>query len=351
MRTSNGGVWVMAIVLGAALVWGLEQVALGPLETGDVYPPYSSLRTDPLGAKALYESLEAMPGVVVERLYKQRTVLDSSSDAMVVLGVDPVGWSTVKVKTLEEYEKLVERGGRLVIAFLPVQRTSISLEKRPMEERWNIRLRYRSSAEDDAGSGLTRESALYFDAGPPWHADGRMAERAFGAGTIVLVADSFPLSNQGLRDARDVELIARLAGPVRRIIFDENHFGVSESGSVTKLMRKYGLEGAVAVLALVAGLFLWRSASSFLPQRASQDAAAVRGRDSIDGMTSLLHRGVKEKNLLDACFAEWSKSARRQARAERVEEEIRRLGKQDPVAAYRAASTVLAKSRVLLEKK
>ena len=55
MRTNNGWVWVAAIVLGAGLVWGLEQVVLGPLETGDVYPPYSSLRTDPLGAKALYE--------------------------------------------------------------------------------------------------------------------------------------------------------------------------------------------------------------------------------------------------------------------------------------------------------
>lgn len=348
MRTNNSGVWLVAVILGVALAWGLEQVALGPLETGDVYPPYSSLRTDPQGAKALYESLDATPGIAVERLYKQRAVLDGPGDAMLVLGVDPVGWSTVKVKTLEEYEKLVARGGRLVIAFLPVQRSTASLEKRPVEERWNIRLRYRSSADDDSDV-LRRESALYFEAGPPWHtegqADARIAERTFGAGTIVLVADSFPLSNQGLREARDADFIAKLAGPARQIIFDENHFGVSESGSVTKLMRKYGLEGAVAVLALVAGLFLWRSASSFLPQRAAQGTVAVMGRDSIDGMTSLLHRGVREKSLLDVCFAEWSKSAGRQPRVECVEEEIRRLGKQDPVAAYQAAS------RVLLERK
>jgi hypothetical protein len=345
MRTNNGFVWLMGVVLVTALIWGLEQVAMGPIETGDVYPPYSSLRTDPLGAKALYESLEAIPGIAIERLYKERTTLDGPGDAIFVLGVDPAGWSTVKEKTLEEYEKLVEHGGRLVIAFLAVQRPVASLEKRPVEERWNIRFRYRPAADDDGGSGVRRESTLYFDAGPQWKIDGSIAERAFGTGTIVLVSDSFPLSNQGLREIEDAEFVAKLAGPARRIVFDENHFGVSESGSVTKLMRKYRLEGAVAMLALVAGLFLWRSASSFLPPRTGQRADAVTGRDSLDGMTSLLHRGVGEKALLDVCYAEWSKSAGRRARGERMEEEIRRYGKQDPVAAYRAAS------KVLLEKK
>ena len=177
MRTNNGFVWVMAVVLGTALIWGLEQVAMGPLETGDVYPAYSSLRTDPLGAKALYKSLEAMPGIAVERLYKERMTLDGPGDAMLVLGVDPGGWTVVKEKTLEEYEKLVEHGGRLVIAFLAAQRPPASLEKRPVEDRWNIRFRYRPAANDDSGSGVRRESALYFDAGPLWKIDGRTAIR------------------------------------------------------------------------------------------------------------------------------------------------------------------------------
>jgi uncharacterized protein DUF4350 len=345
MRTTNG-LWLAAIGLGIALIWGLDQVALAPLETGEVYPPYSSLRSDPQGTKALYESLDAS-GLAVERLYKERTVLENRGDALFVLGVDPIGWSAVKAKTLEEYEKLVERGGRLVIAFVPVRRTTMSLDKLPVEERWNIRLRYRRA---DANSLPRHETELYFEAGPQWRIDARIAERAFGEGTIVLVTDCFPLSNQGLRDTRDVDLITKLVGPSHRIIFDENHFGVSESGSVTKLMRKYRLEGAVAVLALVGALFVWRSASSFLPPRETSTTAAVTGRDSMDGMTSLLHRGVPEKNLLDVCFAEWSKSEGRQAsQIDRVEEEIRRLGKQDPVAAYRAANRVLL--RTAMEKK
>ena len=121
----------------------------------------------------------------------------------------------------------------------------------------------------------------------------------------------------------------------RKSYFDENHFGVIETGSVTTLMRKYHLEGAVAVLAVAAALFLWRSASSFLPPRETREVEAVAGRDSMDGMTALLYRGVPEKNLLNTCFAEWSKSAPREPRAAAVEDQIR--VRQNVVEVYRAA--------------
>ena len=35
--------------------------------TGEVYPYYSTLRSDPLGTKALYYSLQELPGLRVER--------------------------------------------------------------------------------------------------------------------------------------------------------------------------------------------------------------------------------------------------------------------------------------------
>src|ERR1700693_4325418 len=108
---SNNGVWIFAILLLAGFIWGLEQVVVGPLETGEAYPPYSSLRSDPLGAKALYESLAALPDLQVGRLYKARSTLGDSGAAILVLGVDPVAWSSLKDDTLEEYEKLVSKGG------------------------------------------------------------------------------------------------------------------------------------------------------------------------------------------------------------------------------------------------
>ena len=52
---------------------------VAPLITGEVYPAYSSLRSDPLGAKALFESLSEQPGLDVTRLYKARSPLDSET--------------------------------------------------------------------------------------------------------------------------------------------------------------------------------------------------------------------------------------------------------------------------------
>ncbi len=335
--------WILiaGTALLGLLIWGLEQAAIAPLETGDVYPPYSSLRSDPLGAKGLYESLAALPGIEVDRLYKNREKLESR-DTLFVLGVEPVSWSAIQKRIIEDYEKLVADGGRLVIAFLPVRGTRIIPEKREVEQRWNIRLLY-APRNQEYSSKIPRQTSLYFEFEAPWQAiRGRTAiERAFGKGSIVLVADTFPLSNEGLREARDAQYIAALAGDSTRMIFDENHFGVVETGSVTKLIRKYHLEGAVAVLAVAAALFLWRSASSFLPPRAGA-RGAVEGRGSIEGMARLLRRGVPEKDLAGVCFAEWNKPP--QTRAARVEEEIRQV-KDDPVAAYRAASKALTERK------
>ena len=66
---SNRAKWYFGIALLALLVWGLEQVTVAPLQTGEIYPPYSSLRSDPLGAKALYESLAALPRTVYRIVY------------------------------------------------------------------------------------------------------------------------------------------------------------------------------------------------------------------------------------------------------------------------------------------
>src|ERR1700681_1474792 len=111
MRNAHSSwLWAVVLLLLGAFAWGLEQVAVAPLETGEVYPPYSTLRSDPLGSKALYESLAALPGLSLERLYKSRSTLGDPNAAMLVLGVDPVPWAVVEGKKLEEYEDLIRNG-------------------------------------------------------------------------------------------------------------------------------------------------------------------------------------------------------------------------------------------------
>jgi hypothetical protein len=348
----NRSRWVLGIALLASLVWALEQVTIAPLETGEVYPFYSSLRADPLGAKALYDSLAALPELSVERWYKERSLLSASGASVLLLGVEPVEWSGSEDRAIDEDEALARGGARLVLGFLPVRKPYVTPNKRPVETRWNVKLSYRvpKEGEPSTSRGIPRETSLYFEPGPEWRrldASGTVIERTLGSGAIVLVAETFPLSNEGLLGQRDSSWIARVLGSPRKIVFDENHLGVAETGSVTTLMRKYHLEGAIAVLGIVTALFLWRSATSFLPPAAppSRDQA-VSGRDAGEALVSLLRRGIPEKDLLDACYAEWSRSAGHGMRAERsrqqVEEEIARLGKTDPVAAYRAAHRILS---------
>ncbi len=294
------------VVIG--LVWGLEQVVVSPLETGAAYPEYSSLRSDPMGAMALYESLGKV--MKVDRLYKSRMRGDPGPGTTIfVLGVDPVAWSKIEPPTLKEYEELTSKGARLVIAFLPVTRPfAIDKELHAVEKGWHIRFFYKSLHSDD--SDTPKETALEIKAGPEWKATAEGAvEKKSGEGSVVLAADSYPLSNEGLRDKRNSALILALAGPAKEIVFDENHFGVAETGSVSKLMRKYHLEGAVGVLVLVAALFLWRSASSLLPSRAPRAEQAVAGRDSLEGMTALLRRGIAEKDLVRICVEEWKRTS------------------------------------------
>jgi hypothetical protein len=298
-----------ALVVLLGLGWGLEQVVVSPLDTGAAYPEYSSLRSDPMGTMALYESLGKV--VKVERLYKSRMGTDPGAGTTIfVLGVEPVGWSKIDEDTLKEYADLTGKGARLVIAFLPVSKPwAADKEIYPVEARWHIQFHYKNLHADSGD--VPRETALEFKAAPEWKQLGDGAvERKLGAGTVVLAADSYPLSNEGLREERDSALIVKLAGRAKEIVFDENHFGVVETGSVVKLMRKYHLEGALGILALVAGLFLWRSASSLLPSRAPRAEQAVTGRDSLEGMTALLRRGIAEKDLVAICVQEWKKSAK-----------------------------------------
>jgi hypothetical protein len=363
----KGGPFLLAALLLALFLWGAEQVAVMPLQTGEVYPLYSSLRADPLGALALYESLAALPELDVSRLYKDRPTLDPGA-TLLVLGVDPAPWyEFAPEQLLSGYEHSVAKGGRIVVAFLPINSLNNPADAAdakksqdpddpdrpqrlvPVKDRWGIRLVYRKPAHPS--SDIPRVSALSLDPGPEWTV---LATRAglpsaaakhFGAGSIVLFTDSYLLSNEGLRESRNPELIASLLGSARRIEFDENHLGVADEGGVAVLLRKYRLEGALAVLLLAVALFIWASASSFLPPREQRPDDTVAGRDAQEGLAALLRRGVPEKDLLDTCFREWSRSAPSARVARNVEEEIARWRGRDPLDAYRAAQATIAEKR------
>src|SRR4051812_43939030 len=59
-----------AILLAAGFFFGLARLFTLRYASGEVYPPYSTMRADPLGAKGVFEALSALPGVEVRRNFQ-----------------------------------------------------------------------------------------------------------------------------------------------------------------------------------------------------------------------------------------------------------------------------------------
>jgi len=337
--------------------WGLWQLFSVRLDTGDVYPPYSSFRADPLGAKALHDSLRSFSSLRVGRNFRPLDRLEHPQDTTVF-------WLGTEHNTIPEAEwrSFVRGGGRLVVGWLPSQfverlRTNTTgpfpwqqaryrkgpllpreaLSQRPEDvafrSDWGLNLEF--IALPGTGSEFKSDTArLVADRPLPdtvaWHSTvcftnlhadwqtiyerrGRpvLVERRIGEGTVVVTTDCWATSNEALRTARETELLAWFAGAGSRVLFDEQHLGVTEDAGLATLLRRYrmhGLAGAALVLAL---LFLWRNLTSFLPRSTGAGepvGADIAGRDAAAGFVNLLRRSLKPVDLPKTSFQEWKQS-------------------------------------------
>lgn len=341
MRSKFVGVFAVALL--AAFLYVLMRIATLPLESGEAYPAYSTLRADPRGTMALYESLVSLKELRVDRNFQPLPKLKGAQGVVFLLGTscrDAAGWSEEELKF---YESLANEGARLVIAFLPEPPQSPARIRAlrpgrtpPIVKRWHISVEAYEGTESEAGEvgSMPRLTYAYFEPeeNSGWQVldendqdDPTLVEHAFGKGQILLLTESYPLSNEGLRAERDVELIGTLAGPNKHVVFDESHLGVTNTGSVGALIRRYRLTGAFAVMLLLGLLFLWKNSTSLLPQAAEQEANVASGADAQSGLINLLKRSVASTQLAQACWDRWKDaralgrpvSDQRVARAER----------------------------------
>jgi len=112
---------LLAFYLGIAAFFmiGIVKLFVLRFEAGDVYPAYSSLRSDPLGTKAFYESLENLEPVTVRRNYRPLPKLQAGKGAtLFFLGADTRNLTFVHEKTLNAMTRFVASGGRLVISLM-----------------------------------------------------------------------------------------------------------------------------------------------------------------------------------------------------------------------------------------
>ncbi len=321
MRPSNRGLIVLMLVMAAGFVYGLWRLYDLRFSAGDVYPAYSSLRADPLGAMAFYESVAQLPNFAAARNFLPIPSMPKQRATVLFLGVDPFTFHFSPEDRLKEYETLARGGARVVIAMEPVRRADEPkkteeldqkkehTEPAVIEKRWGVTFGYvtrPASEPPEEVFGRPKLTALYFR-----YKGQRLAkvELPFEAGSVVLLANSYPMSNEALAGDRDTKFLAETLGANRLVMFDEHHLGLSDEGGVATLARKYRLEGVALALLAVLGLFIWKNSTSFLPPRpAHVEQESVAAKDVSSGLANLLRRNVSKKTLMTTCLEQWEKS-------------------------------------------
>jgi hypothetical protein len=329
---------LLTLLLAAAFLAGVIYLFDLQFAAGDVYPEYSSLRTDPSGARLIYDSLARLPGLSLGRNYIPLDGFQENHATVVMLGFKPADFVDDSEMQLR-LERLAKRGNRILVAMaLPPGDKDVPIGK--LYRNWDVKF-----AVDNERGHVHR---LYFAAAKDWRVldqigDKMLAiERGFDKGSIVLLAESDDFSNAASVATDRLDLVTKALGAHTRIVFDESHFGIAESGSFVGLARRFRLTGMALGLALCAALFIWRSAAGFPPPEPDADTDRLAGRTSHAGLLTLLHRHIRHSDLAAACLREWLSANRRKTPAvcvEAAEAIVRRQS--DPVEAMREAQQVL----------
>ncbi len=356
MSRSERGALLLLALLVAALGFGVWRLFALRFTAGDFFPAYSSLRADPLGTKILFESL-GRAGVDAERGFRPLSLSRAGELAGVtvfMVGAERDEFELVAERLARDLEATAANGSRLVIAFHPEreppeaprptvapqaaaaekagarrsQATKTGPEPVSLPGRWGFRFAFAAlpaagaapaAARPEAAGGeedaaLWHSTLVFADLDASWRVLGTrrgrpvLIERDYGPGSIVLLADSYPLSNEALLRDRRPRLLSGLLGANRRALFDEAHLGLRrEPGGIVSLLGRFRLGGLALGLAVLGLLALWRGASPFLPpwpQPAEGDGESA-GRGSTAALVDLVRRNIRAAELPLVCLQEW----------------------------------------------
>jgi hypothetical protein len=341
------------LVVTALFVYGVTKLLVLRFQKGDVYPPYSSFRSDPLGTKAFYEGLGLLPRVeAVRNVEPLQKVPGLSGATLFLFGLQESRFSAMQQALVKALEDAAFGGSRIVISFAPThaQPAPRSEDKEKQEtpqedgdkendeeqelqgreyvdltKRWAVETEL--SAKEVAEASLSARkntlppslawySTLTFEPQDNvWHTIyvrlGKpvLIERLYGKGSIILSSDSFFLSNEAMKNKRYPHLLSWLCGTHKKIIFDETHLGVLKSPGIAMLLRKYGLTPFFISLMVLALLVIWKQSVRFVPAYEEDAEATVdAGKDTSTGLTNLLRRNIPLNGILSACLEEWKRS-------------------------------------------
>jgi len=358
MRKTFFSVALLLTAVGGLLAGVLWLIHLR-FETGQAYAASSSLRSDPLGAKVLFDSFDALNGVTVERNFTPFIEVNEWPPDATVLMLNVNGVSLYQLARYEPLEQFVRRGGRLVIALNPgnvaykyIENDSIEEDTADTEdeaesdEEESITPFVRRANEDQeafwgelellygehtGGEALRAAAAAsQLPLSLPWREGGVMnisedeswaslysiedevvaAERTLGQGNIVLFTDNYLFSNEALLNHRYTSLLAWVLGRSSIVIFDETHLGVAETTGIMTLMRRYKLSGFLISCVILLAVFVWRGMSPLLPPFAgrTKNNVVFAEHSTEAGLGDLVRRSATSVDLPHEAFGQWKQS-------------------------------------------
>lgn len=146
-------------IFGLAILFvGLVAVFVRVLElrfsTGDIYPHYSTLRSDPLGAMALYEAFESTDGFEVSRNHDHLMAIDTldGDTALILCGLARQSFGRLRAPGESPALQAVRNeGARLVMVINPeLVPSKYDLEDKEEEKWWKRRQEFREKRQKES---------------------------------------------------------------------------------------------------------------------------------------------------------------------------------------------------------
>jgi hypothetical protein len=329
----------LAALLLLTLVVGLLHFA--GLTTPDAYPSMSSLNSGPKGMKLLFDALSNMHPLSVSRNYLPFSQWHPSSTTVLMLGITPETFNSFEKDDLIQLERLAQHNNRIVLGVRDAGFIGKPDPKKPypVKMRWGVQIVKGPKTDASASSPLLDNDSSW----QPVPGMTYTIEKHFGnSGVIVIALHSDALSNGYIAtNPTNLQEIPSMIGPNTSIVFEETHLGIEESGSIAALARRYKLQGLIAGLLLLVGLFIWNQSVSFPPPppfETDRDSRVV-GADARGMFAGLISRHLTPQALIESCIAEWNRVKPQQ----RITTELSR--KTDPVATYRQLQESLHSKR------
>lgn len=344
---------LLAAAFAGVLLWMLNLRLSG----GDTYPPYSSLRADPLGTRALYDALDKLDGFSSSRHIRNIQFLETDDKTTVLfLGLHPRELKfQEESREREIMERWLDQGCRIVVALSTVtdyyeDRKELRKKQNPSKKDSSKETKITPEPESNSEKSIDHKSIFGLTAKrepkkqtelpqvaqgafegmtlPVWHGshvlnippDSEWSVLASaadqptiallqrGKGSLLVTTDSYPFSNEAQTRDRHTTYQLALLSDHTHIVFDESHLGVLNEPGLMNLVRQYHLHGIVAGGLLLFVLLLWQGSGSLIPVDPNRDLGSdtrgvVGGRDSSDGLVALLETGLNPQNMLDECVS------------------------------------------------